>query len=92
MNSNDLKTVNECTYPARSKWYDIGIKLDIDVGTLEAINKDNLGKCGDCFRELLITWLRRDEPVPSWKTLTDALQSQTVGINVLEVCSSKHIG
>ena len=85
MKITDLKNIKECAYPARSKWYNIGINLDIDVGTLEAIEKDNMGKSDACFRELLTKWLRRDDPVPSWKTLTDALQSQTVGINVLEV-------
>ena len=42
---------------ARSKWKTIGCALGISPDDLEAIDVDNR-KCEDCFREVLLRWLR----------------------------------
>lgn len=40
-----------------SKWFGFGVKLGISVDRLEAIKTDN-HKCHDCFREMIMFWLR----------------------------------
>ena len=46
-------------FDARSRWYGVGSALRISAGDLKAIEKDNRGICEDCFREVLLKWLRR---------------------------------
>ena len=54
----DLSRLNGDYFYARSKWKAIGCTLGISADDLEAIDKDNR-KCEDCFREVLLKWLRR---------------------------------
>ena len=75
-------------YDARSKWHEIGVQLQINYGTLEAIKKDYRGDCSECLVTLLSTWLRGDDPSPSWKALADALKAPPVQVQVKVI--SKH--
>ena len=54
----DLSRLNGEYFYARSEWKTIGCTLGISADDLEAIDKDNR-KCEDCFREVLLKWLRR---------------------------------
>ena len=40
----------------RSDWFDLGLHLRVDYGTLEAIEADNK-KVRQCMREMLAAWL-----------------------------------
>ena len=40
----------------RSDWFDLGLHLRVDYGTLKAIEADNK-KVGQCTREMLAAWL-----------------------------------
>ena len=64
------------------KWYNIGLELDIDPGTLDAIKNDN-DSSDDRFRAMLTTWLKMVQPKPTLAALADALQSPTVGFGHL---------
>ena len=55
-------------------WEDIGIQLNVDDGVLAQVKADN-SDSRSCLREMLRYWLRRVDPQPSWKELTDALRS-----------------
>ena len=45
-------------YPARSKWYNLGLALKLSPDDLDAIgNGEHSGKPGDCLREVLKLWL-----------------------------------
>ena len=77
----DLKAVQDLVWPARSKWFYIGVQLGIDLGTLEAIKKDHHSS-EECFTAMLTTWLRMNDPVPSWRALVNALKSKPVGIHM----------
>ena len=71
--------VQRAAWDARSKWYNIGLELNIDPGTLDTIKRDN-DYCDDQFRALLTTWLKMvTEPKPTWEALAEALRSPTVG-------------
>ena len=77
LNVKDLCVVQEAAWDARAMWYNIGLKLGIDPGTLDVIegNKD----INERFRAMLTTWLKMVNPRPTWKALAEALRSPTVG-------------
>ena len=62
-------------YDIRGKWYDIGVQIGIDTGTLQTIRND-FNDSGDALRELLTHWLKR---TPTWEALLKALRSKPVG-------------
>ena len=83
LTQDDLKTIQDLVWPARSKWFQMGIQLGIDVGTLEAIRGNNHDQSEDCFTDILTTWLRGRDPIPTWKSLVNALKSDVLGIDVI---------
>ena len=74
----NLRQVQRATWEGRTKWYNIGLELDIDPETLDTIkgNNDNID---DRFRAMLMTWLKMVDPRPTWEALAEALRSPTVG-------------
>ena len=78
LNIKDLRKVQRATWEARTKWYNIGLELDIDPETLNTIkgNNDNID---DRFRAMLTAWLKMVDPKPTWEALAEALQSPTIG-------------
>ena len=81
----DLSKVQRAAWDARAKWYNIGLELEIDPGTLDTIkgNNDNID---DRFRAMLTTWLKMAEPRPTREALAEALRSPTVGYEHLAEC------
>jgi hypothetical protein len=75
----DLPEVFTSVFDARAKWYDIGLVLKIDPGSLDAIEKENPRDFQGCLRALLKTWLRKSQPKPTWGALVKALESPLVG-------------
>ena len=71
---NDLGVVQEELYGARTHWYNIGLKVD----TLDTIRITCSGEPSECFREVLKRYLQRVTPLPSWRSLVEALRSPTV--------------
>ena len=65
-------------YPARTKWYNIGLQLKLPVDTLDDIKLSG-ENTGDHLRDILKFWLKRDAPTPTSKALVDALKSSPVG-------------
>ena len=78
----DLRKVQRATWEARTKWYNIGLELEIDPGTLDTI-KGNNEDIEDRFRTMLTTWLKMVQPKPTLAALAEALQSPTVGFGHL---------
>ena len=78
---DDLRTVLNYVWDARSRWYLLGVQLAVKVGDLEAI-KSNSRDCDHCLPEVLLTWLRRVNPIPSWCSLIEALKKHPVGVQV----------
>ena len=75
---NDLREVQRGAWEARAKWYNVGLELGIDPGTLDVIEGNNKD-INNCFRVMLTTWLKMVQPKPTWTALAEALQSPTVG-------------
>ena len=64
-------------HPHRAKWYNIGLQLNVPVGTLESI-KIQTGDVVDHLRDVLREWLKQ-ESKPTWKGLVNSLRSLSVG-------------
>ena len=60
-----------------ASWYRLGLQLRLMTGTLDTI-RAQFSNPIDQLLEMLKTWLNAGGS-PSWKTLTDALRSRTVG-------------
>ena len=74
----NLSVVMTAAWGARSKWYYIGLQLNIDPGTLDVIKGDNKN-IDDCFLAMLTTWLKTVDPKPTSSALADSLRSPMVG-------------
>ena len=71
---SSLPHLQDELYDIRGKWYDIGVQIGIDTGTLQTIRND-YNDSGDALRELLTYWLKR---TPTWEALFKALRSRPV--------------
>ena len=82
----DLSLVHYELYDARSKWYDLGMKLGLKVDVLARINccmswlvmrRFSMRSSSDCLREVLQHWLQ-SSPCPTWEDVCAALRSYSV--------------
>ena len=64
-----------------AQWYHLGLQLKVRIGTLDSI-RTQFQNPKDQLLEMLKTWLTSSDNT-SWKTLTDALRSQSVGASQL---------
>ena len=97
----DLQTVKNELWDARTLWKSIGDVLGIDDETLKSIAKDQDSQ-GDCLRECLAKWLSGGAETSavqrqprSWRTIVDALRTPSVNRQSLaeriekEYCTSQ---
>ena len=75
---SDLSCVREELLDVSHKWFDIGLKLRLSVGTLERI-RDQYSNPSISLREMLLHWLKKVDPPPTWEGIACALESRTVG-------------
>ena len=75
---SDLSCVREELLDVSSKWFDIGLKLKLSVGVLERV-RDQYADSSTALREMLLHWLKKVDPPPTWEGLACALESRTVG-------------
>ena len=61
-------------FDLRNKWYDIGVQIKVENGTLQNI-RSQFSDNGDALRELLTHWLTG---TPTWNGLFIALRSRPV--------------
>ena len=78
-----MRTVLDAVWNARQRWFDIGLELDLSVSDLNAIKISNDNNIYKCFHKMLIVWLRRGDPPPTWSALVGTLRSPTVGYEEL---------
>ena len=77
LNSGHMSEVFNRFWDYRAKWRVIGIKLGINIGTLDAIDVKYRNP-EDCLAELIGCWLRGSNPRPTRSTMTMILQSKHV--------------
>ena len=68
-------------YPARSRYYNLGLNLGVDSSTLDSIKLTVRDQSDKGLREVLLTWLRQNGR-HSWKDIVDALKAPSVGVDV----------
>ena len=83
MTIDDMRTVLNAVWNARQRWFDIGLELDLSVSDLNAIKTSNDNIIYKCINNMLIVWLRRSNPPPTWSALVGALRSPVVGCEEL---------
>ena len=74
-----LKSARSALFPVRAKWRNIGIELDIDIGTLDSIEKSFHFDHTECLSRMLESWLKQTDPPPSWDAIVEALESGPIG-------------
>ena len=72
-------TVQDELFDVNHKWYDIGLRLGVDYGTLESIKHQYPQDMSTSMREMLARWLKRIDPLATWETLATVLQSRIIG-------------
>ena len=81
LNLENLREVRALLYPVRSKWYDIGIELELKVEELDNIKakfSQSEQRLSESLTEMIKLWLRSINPLPTWKALGDALKAGPV--------------
>ena len=79
MGIGNLRDLLEETLSSSTKWYKIGLRLDVPVDKLDNIRKE-FSDQEDCLCEVLKDWLKGAAGTkPAWGVLVEALRSQTVG-------------
>ena len=78
---DDLGQVMEEVLDMSAQWYHLGLQLKVRTGTLDRI-RTQFHDPRDQLLEMLKTWLTTTENT-SWKTLTHALISRSVGASQL---------
>ncbi len=79
---SDLRTVLTELLPACADWYNIGLALNMSLGTLDGM-EGPYKRPRDCLREMLREWLRTSPPDPTWEGLIAALKDPIVGHGTL---------
>ena len=74
---DELAVLVEELVNVRAKWYNIGMKLGVGVGTLDAI-RIQYNDPSNCLRETLAAWLRARPTPTTWNKVVEALNSATV--------------
>ena len=74
---HNLGDVLEAVWEARSKWYNIGLKLGISAGALDSIKASSQNQ-GECLTAMIKDWLRSGRSESSWGTVAEALKSPMV--------------
>ena len=86
---DDLGQVMEEVLDVSAQWYHLGLQLKVKTGALDRI-RTQFTDPRDQLLEMLKTWLTASDNA-SWKTLTDALRSRSVGASQLaSVLESKY--
>ena len=77
---DDLSALNEKLFQARTKWFEIGLSLNVDNETLKSINIRNHENPDKCLIEMLTHRVQAIAPL-TWRTVCVCLRSPTVGRN-----------
>ena len=80
---DDLASVQRAVWEGRARWYNLGLELGLDPGTLDSIQQTNHHVTDDCFRATIKKWLSSPDLHPSWSSLARSLRAPPVGLEHL---------
>ena len=101
LGTSNTKEILDEMWDYQSRWKFIGIELSIDMGTLDAIERD-CKMVDDCLLRVITAWLRNN-PRPTRKVIRVALQSKhvsnasgnyhnhTCNVRIRSICSCNNI-
>ena len=75
LKNDNLREVLDIFWDYRASWKLIGVELGIDSGMLEAIDK-NHSRVEDQLVQLIVKWLRGNNPKPTRSKMARVLQSK----------------
>ena len=84
LTSKDLNDVYKSLYDARTRWYDIGMELEIDPETLKCISIEQREVIDKCLKEMILFRLKFPFQFPSaltWKQVVESLRTKVVDRN-----------
>ena len=81
----DLVLVRDALWEARTKWYDIGLELEIVPTDLDAIAEESGRNIEVCFRKMLHIWLSKSctKKRCTWKAIISVLRSKVIHLESL---------
>lgn len=75
LNKKDLAVIQNYLAKVAHKWIDIGVQLELDP---ENFKSNQRSSDRDSLRQMILTWLKGKESVPTWRALCTALRSAAV--------------
>ena len=76
---DDFADVQSALWGARSKWFDIGVRLRLKITDLDAIDREAGLDLEGKFRRMIKSWLECGQS-RTWKALRGALKHHTVNL------------
>jgi hypothetical protein len=74
----NLKNLLEELADCFSKYYNIGVQLDIDDGKIAEFEQNHSRNAARCFAAVISHWLEGNAAPVTWETLLAALKSRSV--------------
>ena len=78
----DAVDILEKLLPAQNKSYELGLKLKLQQHEVEAIHM-KYSDPRECLLQIIITFLRKVDPRPTWRVIIQALRSPVVDLPTL---------
>ena len=79
----DLAVLVQKLSPIAYQWYQLGIQLQFDAGTLKEIQSDIHGNISQGLHELLTSWLQQVDPPATVESLVDVVGGRVISNQVL---------
>lgn len=79
LQNHNLVELQNLTWEARTKYYNIGLELGLDATTLDSITQSRYHQVDECFHAVLGACIRKGI---TKAMIVDALKSPTVGNDV----------
>ena len=83
LDSDHLRLVLDAIWDVRSKWYGMGLNLEMSSSDLDTIRRRCRDDPDECFTEVIKCWLRDSNHKPTWSKIIRALTAQSVGFSHL---------
>ena len=86
LSKKDLAAIQNSLAKITHKWTDIGIQLEMDPDYLEKLRNQPNSSDSSNLRQMILTWLNGDDPVPTWSALCKALRAPAVEEEAIACC------
>ena len=79
LDDHDYRDIIEVLWPGKLKWYNIGLRLEVEKDELDTINMEAGNDTGEKLRQMVSSRLRMVNPC-TWTDIYEALKHPTVGM------------